>query len=294
MSDNKPEPGDRKSLFTAPVLLGGIVVIVFLAFSFLARRPEPVPKQPAPVPAQKAQPAPAAKPKAAEIVVPPPPVLTRTDLIVTANMAAADFAAGGAMPADSKALVGRKFEIRLPFGCNTLQNTASLTQSAVTYDPDNKSVTLTAQPAVWTSLPLIQDLPDAADIGSVEGFWIPRPWTNSESCPPDINYPIPAIPTPPTAQTLGLAQIFGAGASRVNQHAEHPYQFTLKADDTTPLAHAYNLVLAGTIAGYADGSALKCWMESPEHHPLCLYAVQFSHVAFEDAQSGETLAHWDE
>jgi hypothetical protein len=43
---------------------------------------------------------------------------------------------------------------------------------------------------------------------------------------------------------------------------------------------------------YKDGHPLKCWTEAPDHQPLCIYAVRFDRVAFEDAMTRQLLANW--
>jgi hypothetical protein len=159
---------------------------------------------------------------------------------------------------------------------------------------ERDSITLTARPALWGDLPLVQALANRAEIEIVEGFWIPRPWSASENCPSPGGNPAPAVSTPPSAQTLGLARFFGGGESRAHRHAEHPYEFTYRR---TPGAanspQSYYLLLEGELAAFADGNALHCWVESPMHRPVCLYSVIFSQVAFIRASDGTVLARWD-
>ena len=134
---------------------------------------------------------------------------------------------------------------------------------------------------------------DPAAIDAVEGFWIPRAWSNSESCAPQMTYSEPVTPTPPTAQSIGLAQLFPAGGSRLSRHAERPYQFTRKvpAGDTAMLAMSYRLTLEGRITGFDKDTALRCAMETPDHQPVCLFAVTFERVTFRDAND-QQIATW--
>ncbi len=291
MADDKPRPRDRKSWLIAPAVIAGVVVAILLAV--LLRHDQVPPPKPAPVPAPP-------PPRVHAVAVPAPPVpklpADRRDLIDAARASGAELAGTGMLPKPDEELVGRDFSIRIPFGCNGLQIGPVPDQLSVSYDPSNKSMTLTARPNVWTGLPLVQALPGISGIDTVEGFWIPRPWAYLSVCPPRIEYPPVASPTPPTAQTLGLARFFGPGDSRILQHAEHPFTVTRKlpADDLSALSHGYFLLLSGRIASYQDGRALHCWMESADHHPICIFAVTFDHVAFEDATTGETLAEWHE
>ena len=292
MANNKPGLSDRKPWFIAPLVIAAALAAILLAVLLLHKEPS-TPVKPAPQQQQQQQqaanPAPVAVPK-------PLPPLGRRDLIDAARASGALLAAVGNLPPPDKDMVGRPFTIRIPFGCDGLQIGAAPSQLSLSYDPDNKSMTLTAQPNVWTQLPMVQALPNLAGIDAVEGFWLARPWSYSESCPPRIDYPAVAAPTAPTAQTIGLARFFGTAESRVLQHADHPFTFTRKLadDDLSALNHGYVLVLSGRLSSYQDGRVLHCWMEAPDHHPVCLFSVTFDHVAFEDASTSETLAQWNE
>jgi hypothetical protein len=288
MADHKPVPEDRKSGYIAPLIVAVVVIAILAVVMF--RAPPTTPPDTS-SPATVSLPSP--KPVIAAVL--PLPVLTRKDLVEGDRQLAAAFAATGKLPEGPDPMVGRHFSLRLAFGCNGLQGDSAAAQATVSYDANNQSVTLTAQPGVWTTLPLIQALPETDKIESVEGFWLPRPWVDVEGCPPQMSYPVPATPTPPTATTLGLAQIFAVGGSRVTEHADKPYSFTRKipADGSAVLGHSYRLLLEGTITGFSAGHALRCWVEAPDHAPVCLYGVTFDHVAFEDGDTGEVLANWN-
>ena len=287
MADNKPEPGDRKPSYVSPVIIGLLVIALGAVVFFREPAPQPPPatqtaKPVAPQPA----PVPAPKPVAA------PPPLQRQDLIFEAMRAAADFSATGNVPSTA-ALVGRRFAFSIPFGCRGAQAGVPGAQVSASYDAAKQSITLTARPGTWTTLPQIQGLADPAAIDAVEGFWIPRAWSNSESCAPQMTYSEPVTPTPPTAQSIGLAQLFPAGGSRLSRHAERPYQFTRKvpAGDTAMLAMSYRLTLEGRITGFDKDTALRCAMETPDHQPVCLFAVTFERVTFRDAND-QQIATW--
>jgi len=287
MPDHKPSPPDRKLTLVAPLAIVAIVLLLALA-GYLMSRSRPSPQTAGPPPAVTAPAAPvAALPQ-------PAPPLGRAELVASANAASADYASGRTAPSRSDQMIGRSFSIRIPFGCEGPQAVASGKQASVEYDAARKTVTLAAQPAILTTLPLIQQLRDASDIEDAEGFWIPRPWMLSETCPPHRDIPAPATPTPPAAPTLGLVQLFESGGSRVLRRDGRPYQHVRKVGEQAPglLAHPYRLLLEGRIVGYRDGEAIHCWAESPDHRPLCLYAVAFEHVAFEDATDGKALAEW--
>lgn len=289
MADDKPLLYERKLLYIAPLVIAMIVAVIIGVVLFRVPKPAPMPR-----PAVHVQ---AAVPPVQPVLpVAPPPALTRGDLVAVARAAADGFAATGKLPADAAGLVGRRFALRLAFGCNGAEAPYGPSQMSATFNAGNQSVALAATPGLWTSLPMMQALPDAADVESVEGFWIPRPWTGTGGCPPRMNYPVPPVSTPPTAQTLGLAQLFESGGSRAGRQPGQSYAFTRKlaAGDTALLGHSYRLVLEGSITGYGDGRALHCAAESPNHHPVCIFAVRFDHVSFEDGDTGETLATWSQ
>ncbi len=287
MADNKPAPRERKLLYIAPLIIGVMILAVLTVIFVLM----PADKPPALVKA--APPATPYVPKQlTAAITAPPPVLTRKDLIEASRLAAARYAAGETVPS-GESLTGRKFLLRIPFACNGMQN-APASQISLSLDAQNQSITLAARPGDWTSLPVLQTSPDAAGIDTASGFWIPQPWSYSENCPAPRDYPVPVTPTAATAQILGLVQILRESDSRVGQRSDHAYEFTRKmsSGDAAVLGHSYRLVLEGRITGFADGKAQRCWAESADHRPLCVYGVTFDHVAFEDADTGKALANW--
>jgi hypothetical protein len=289
MSEDRPPPNPKLAL-VAPLSIGAVVVAIILIAMLGSRagqgdRPS----------ASAAPPASSATPVAAPpIVTPPPPPLDRSEMIQAAD-AYADAYVGGTAPAlPGPSVVGRQFTLRIPFGCDGTLIGNGGAPASVEYDPQKKSLRFEARPSNLSTLPLIQNLPDADKIERVEGFWIPRPWVRTEACPIRRDDPPPATPTPPSAQTLGLARIFDKSASRLSQRSGHAYEFSRKLDnnDVALLTHTYRLVIEGRVVGFSDGQPVHCWVESPDHRPICLYAVEFDRVAFEDAMDHKLLAEW--
>lgn len=284
MADNRSGRPRRNLDLIAPVTIG-LVVAAILAWVIL--RPQekpPAPPPPAPEPAV-IQPPP-------KIVEPEPP-LTRAEIIAASQAAASAYAAGESPDAAKDPLVGRAFTLRIPFGCDGPQVQPGGAQAYYELDPKGRSIRLSARPATWSQLPLIQGLPDADRPENVEGFWIPRPWTSADACPPRRDQPAPASPTPPAAPTLGLARLFDAGASRVAQRRNRPYEYVVKAEDGAALTppEGFELEIEGRITGFPDGRAIRCWSESADHRPVCLFAVTFDRVAFEGAD-GTPISEW--
>ena len=283
MSDSSPQRPRRKRPAVAPiVMIGALAVIVLGAVLFRGEREKKAAVVPPPPP-----------PPPASLALPPPP-LTRVEIVQEARRAASAFAIGAKPTLTKSPLIGRRFTVRIPFGCGGPGVSSPTAQADVELDPTTSALKLSARPATWTSLPALADVPNADRIETVEGFWIPRPWVDSEACPARRDPPLPATPTPAAAQTVGLAQIFEKGGSRVLMRNDHPYEFVRKLpkDDATLLGHSYHLVLEGRLVGFGDGRAIHCWSESADHRPICLYAVTYDRVAFEDATSGAVLAEW--
>ncbi|MDO9336679.1 MAG: hypothetical protein Q7T61_09790 [Caulobacter sp.] len=287
MTETRPPTRDRKISLVAPVVIGAIVVLLLGAlvlFNPAARSPAPEPKPPAP----------AAEAPAADS--PPPRVgpLTRRELIEGAALATAAFAAGSGPSGDLAEMKGRAFLLRIPFGCEGPQASPGSAQVFVEQDPAGKAIKLVARPANWTALPMLQDFSRDGAPEAVEGFWLARPWSDSETCPPRRDIEAPATPTPAATQTLGLARVFEPAGSRVLRRDGRAYEFVRKSTgEPQSVAASYRLVLEGRIATFPDGRTVRCAAESPDHRPICLYAVTFDRVAFETAD-GQSLAEWRE
>ncbi|CAN5842947.1 hypothetical protein BH11PSE1_BH11PSE1_06310 [soil metagenome] len=210
---------------------------------------------------------------------------------------AAAYAADAIPPPDAKdPLAGRKFAIRMPFGCQGPQRAPNSAQVFYEFDSMKRTARLVAQPSTWTSLPQFQPAVARGALEAVEGFWVLHPWSNAETCPPPRQTPLPASPTPTAAPTLGLARLFEPSDSRVGRRADRPYETILKptAEGDMPLWEGYRLVLEGRFATYPDGRVAHCWSESPDHRPVCLFAVQLDRVAFESGRDAQLLAEWQE
>jgi len=277
MSDHRPRSPDRKFALIAPIAIGVAAIIVLV---LVLTRPEPVaPPPPQPPPLVPAPAAPA-----------PPATATRADLIAAATAAADAYASGSAH--GGKELVGRRFVVRLAFGCGGPVADPGPAQAYYQYVPTGPALRLVARPATWTDLPLIRAASGAAPAETVEGFWIPRPWLTGETCPKRRDVAPPATPTPVEAPSLGLAMFHDAEASRVERRSERPYEHVVKLDGGDgDQQRSFDLRLEGRIASFADGAAIRCWSESAEHRPTCLFAVDLDRVAFEDAK-GAMLADW--
>lgn len=279
MADNRRGFRGRLGLVVLVAIIGVVGLILW------ATRQAPSPQPPAtPAPATPAIPA-------LPPVKTPPPTLTRTDLILEAEARSA--ASPGSPAAGRDTLVDRRFSVRIPFGCDGPQIDSGRAQAHYEVDAERRTLKLVARPVDLARHPLVTQSPEAETIEALETFWVPRPWTRTDTCPPRRDRPPSATPTPPSPQTLGLATISDVGASRLRRRAERPYEFVRKVpdDEPLPLASSYSLVLEGRLSAFPTGGAIRCWSESSEHRPVCLYAVALDRVAFETSD-GQLLAEW--
>jgi hypothetical protein len=289
MADNRLKQTSRKRTLIAPVIFGSLVLALLLGIAFFKGR-TPAPASPPPSSSSSPAPVQIAEPK--PMIVPPPP-LGRREIIEGATLAAASYAAGEASATDQSSLIGRRFSLRIPFGCDGPQASPGSAQAFYEIDAVRRTIKLVARPGDWTALPAIQQPPAGGDVEDVEGFWLTRPWSYAEACPARRVAPVPATPTAVAAQVLGLAQVFHKEGSRLLRRDGRAYEFVQKApgDLPTPPAGAYRLVLEGKVVGFGGGRAIRCWSETPDHRPICIYGIEFERVAFEDA-AGQMLAEW--
>jgi len=278
------EPSQRSSRIALAI---GIAAAVALAVGgyIVGRNTSAPPPAPEPV----GEPAPEQLPSAQPVL---PKPLGRSDLLTAAAVAADAYAVGRAPPPENAGLVGRRFEIRIPFGCYG----ASPENSGVTlrwsYDAEKEVLRISVAPEVWTNIPWLRQL-SGEDVEAIEGFWIPRPWSTSEACPtPEARMVLPPILPTPT-QTVGLAQFYEAGASRVHRRDGKPYQTVEKvALDSLKATEGFRLVLSGRVDALPNGHPVGCHSAGAELRPICLVAVEFNRVAIENPLSGKLLAEW--
>lgn len=277
--------GDFRNFPRRVAVLSGVAAALFLA-QCDRDRPEPIDAEPVAV-----DPAPAP-------TIATPATLTRADLLTATSRAAAAYAAGerveGADP-----LVGRRFALRVPFGCNGPQPTAAEAAgdglARWSWGPENKTIQLSLTPGDWLNTALISGVADRSDWEAVEGFWIPRPWLTAGDCSTVRADPLQSGDSAPSPQTVGLAAVFTADDSRVGRRNGRAYAFTIRPTGDTPLAApvgGYRVVLEGRLASFPDGRAIRCRASSPDQRPVCIAAIRLDRVAFTNADSSVLLSEW--
>lgn len=217
----------------------------------------------------------------------PLPVLTRGDLIKAAAAATDAIAGGTAVAPGNAALLGRRFEVRLPFGCDgpAVDDTG---WAGWTVNPETDALKLSARSELSGDDPWVQAVANGTEFETAEGFWVRRPWTGAETCPAPLEAREPA-----EAETLALIQLFTADAPRTRQRGNRPYASTTKVpDEERALPRRYRLLLEGRVAGFADRQPIRCTQASGSARPRCAIAVAFDRVAFEEAGTGTIIAEW--
>ena len=270
---DRDDNGSRwRNIFAATVIGAALAGGGYLLGRDSDPPPDPVPIRAAPSPATP--------------IVPVAPIditLQRADLIRLAA-AAADASTGG--PAVEEMLEGERFVIRIPFGCGTLKSEEERAFNA-RYTAEDQTLRISVQPKDWTEIPWVAAELERRKADRAEGFWVPRPWTRSETCPADQGDP--ANP----ASSLGIAQVFDSESSRVGQRRGRPLEATVQLDDGADLSKGLRLILEGRVARWTMGrETVLCHASTAYERPLCLVGAKLDSIAVENASNGQRLADW--
>ncbi|MFA6117553.1 MAG: hypothetical protein WC729_26415 [Sphingomonas sp.] len=286
------EPSLRKSRLA---VAGGLAAVLLVGGSgFLVGRGtssrDPVPVEATPVIAP------------ALAYVPPPvqpnprsQVMTRRDLIALASQAADAAASGRHAPAAVGDAGGRRFEVRIPFGCQGPSDTLSKAAMRWRYDPEAKALRVHVDPVVWNKMDFLPlELP--ATVEAIEGFWIAHPWTSSESCPPAGDGPAGSSSEPVTlpGQTLALAQFFGTDGARQGRRDDRPYDTVVRmAPDELHGEQGFRLKIRGRIANIPGSGPVSCRQPAgAEQRPICVVGIVTDEIAIENPATSTVLATW--
>ena len=235
---------------------------------------------------------------AAPIVPAPLPALTRGDLVSAADQAASAYAEGKS-PSAADPLVGRDFAVRVPFGCNgpapaDASGSENDGLAAWTWEAKGQAIQLRMAPSDWTASAMLSEAGASDKWEAVEGFWIPRPWLASETCPAVHADPLQTGAPPASPQTVGLAAVFEVGGSRIGRRNGRAYEYSVRQTGDVPLTApktGFRILLKGRVASFPSGRAIECRASGPDQRPVCIVAVQLDQVAYEDA-TGNTLSEW--
>ena len=117
-----------------------------------------------------------------ELPVPAPEQpLAREQLLLAAEHAASDFAAGADDAQRQKDLADKKFEFRIRFGCDGASDDAS-GPFDWSVNKQTGALKVRATPTLSTKDAPVKALAGEA-FEAVEGFWVRRPWLLNATCP---------------------------------------------------------------------------------------------------------------
>lgn len=240
-----------------------------------------------PIPTAVVAPAPEPMPEPASI-------LDRAALVALAAAASDAQASGAALPRKVREAVARRFELVLPFGCTGAAEAGSTAALRWSYDEEKEALRLSASPSSWRE----EDWGFSSDAGveAIEGFWVARPWSSSENCPPRSEPTMPngmeAVTLP--GQTLAVAQFFTADSRRSALRDGRSFETVLRVPrDKLDATRGFRLRLSGRIDRVPGGGPLRCIQPGGvEQRPICVLAVKLAEVRIENPVDGEVLATW--
>ena len=248
----------------------------------------------------------------------PEPPMNRSELLLAVARAASSTASGADDEAAQRALDGRRFEIRIRFGCRGPAPELAEAMMGWTFDRENRTLRLRAMPSVSTDNETVRQV--AADrFEAVEGFWIPRPWLLDPACPAAAAVlPGPAEPPaetegdtaateeepsaedaqeteapPPAWPKVGIAQFFTDTDPRTRRRDMRPYQTVKTLQPNQQVSpQGYNLVLSGRLRALPGEGVINCTSRDSHTPPDCIVSADFDRVWMEQPATREVLAEW--
>ncbi len=235
------------------------------------------------------------------------PALDREGLLLAGIRAASAAASGEDDQESQRRLEGRRFDLRLRFGCPGDASAQAGTRQA-TFDRGRRAIRFRITPDITAAAPLLASL-GFGDMEAAKGFWIRRPWLLVPACPavppPDAaatslspDGPHDDASPPPASATaaaprLGIVQTFTASDARTHFNDKRFYEATivLKAG-AEPSAKGYDLVLSGRLQRMSAGKVIVCRDEGPHAPPACLVSAVFDQITLIRADTGEVLSQW--
>lgn len=220
----------------------------------------------------------------------PAPAMDRAAFLAAMSQAASAHTAGTDDRQAQTALDGRRFAIRLRFGCAGPAPAGSTEPLRWSANKDGTSFEARATPDLsLDSKPFEGSLDET--IEAVEGFWLERPWLLGDACP---NGRTKADATASEASRLvGIAQYFTSEDSRVGQRSGRSYASVEKiaSPDELPKAGLV-LLLQGRLRRWPGGNVIRCWGPGNDRPPQCVAAAHVDRVAFVRPEDRSVLAEW--
>jgi hypothetical protein len=234
----------------------------------------------------------------------------REGLLLAAMHAASDAALGRIDKEKQRTLDGKRFELRLRFGC--AGDGGGDRSRGWAFDEKRRKLSLRVEPEISGDTPLVHALGEEG-YEAVEGFWIRRPWMLAADCPvppaepsapPSAASPgstpadakpgaTPPSPSPSPFPHIGVAQFFSGTDARTHRRDHRAYTATkVLADGVSPSQAGYDLVISGRLRRLASGLVIACLNRDTLSPPDCIVSVQLDSVAIENPVTGESIAKW--
>jgi len=240
-------------------------------------------------------------PRPAPVVEAP---LNREQLLLAVVRAASAYAAAGDDSEVQRKLDGKRFELRVRFGCGAGGDEAR----GWRFDEEKRTLRLRVTPDMSKEDRVAAEIA-GEQFESVEGLWLRRPWLLTASCPV-VQTPAPgsapsppardepkhepeAEPKPVAAARVGLAQFFSSDDSRTTRRQRRPYEATkVLAEGQAPSPLGYDFVISGRLRALRDRRVIYCSGASPDSAPDCIISVHIDRVWIERPDTREQIAEW--
>jgi hypothetical protein len=250
------------------------------------------------------------------------PPMDRAALLMEVAKAASASALGKDVSSDLRKLDGKRFEVRIRFGCappalppDVEKTTKPAAQGQATspfnvrFDEKDRTLRLRAAPDLTLNDRWIASVVDES-VEAVEGFWMYRPWLLTDGCPvvpaqldsgasdgglASESKEVAAVPivAPDRKYRVGLAQFFTDTDPRTGRRDGRAYEATkVLPDDKQPSRQGYNLVLSGRLRHLPSGPVIACRTESANAPPQCVVSAEFDRVWIEDPGTKSLIAEW--
>lgn len=283
-----PEPDIRRS--RQRVAIGTVAALALALVGFLAGRAT----APGHVKAVVTAPSPAIIADLAKLDF--PQNLGRADILRIGDEAASSWASGTPLPDAVRKVVGRRFDLVLPFGCTGPAPEGSRLPLRWQYDAGRQALTLHAEMAHWAPSSwgltdaLAQAQPKESD-ASLGGFWVRRPWVRGDTCPRTAprtdGFPALLLDAP---RTLALAELVPPEGRLGNR----PYEAVLRMPEARLAASdGFRLRVKGRVTAHPGGNPTACVGPGGiNQHPVCVIGATFDELRIENPITGDTLAVW--
>lgn len=234
------------------------------------------------------------------------PPLDREKLILAAMRAGSASAVGQDDRESQRLLDGKRFELRMRFGCSGASTDSDETRRW-SFDEKGRILRVQAEPEISASTQLLKSLPLGA-FEAAEGFWITQPWVLTAACIAKSNVTPAASQVQPmkpavtagitpsmmsSLPSLGIVQLFSSTDTRTHRRDNRAYKATKPLGaEVQPSVDGYDLLVSGRLKRIGDGAVISCRSEDERLPPSCIIFAEFDRVSLVQPGTGEILAEW--